>query len=148
MVEMPARIGTAPRWAAKATLGLVGVLAIAFALWWAFIRPGQVQDAAAVTQADATVAAAAPAIARETLKEVERYHDRTIEIRDRTVAGNAGIAAADGAAARIPADVDRAGRAALCLHALYRELPACTGLLELRAGRAGEADAGRAAAGR
>jgi hypothetical protein len=72
-------------------------LAAAAAAWWVFIRPGQVQDQAAVTKAGATVAAAAPAIARETLKEVERTHEKTIEIRERTAAGNAQIAAAAGA---------------------------------------------------
>lgn len=147
MTGMPARIGSAPRWAAIGLLAACSVIAIGAAIWWVFIRPGQVQDQAAVTKADGTVAAAAPAIARETLKEVERYHDRTIEIRERTAAGNAGIAAAEGAGARIPGDVDRAGRAALCVHALYRELPACAELLGLRAGRAGEADARGAAAG-
>jgi hypothetical protein len=110
------------------------VLAIAFALWWAFIRPGQVQDAAAVTKAEGTVAAAAPEIARETLKEVERTYEKRVEIERRTAAGNAGIAAAGGAGARIPADVDAAGRRALCLHAEYRDDPGCAALPGLRAG--------------
>jgi hypothetical protein len=127
-------------------LVVVGVLAAGFALWWAFIRPGQVQDAAAVTKAQATVVAAAPEIARETLREVERTHEKTIQIVERTRAGNAQIAAAAGASARVPADVDAAGRAALCLHALYRDDPGCTALPGLRAGGDMGAGAGGAAA--
>jgi len=132
-MEIAARLGRFARWQAFWPLGVLAVLGAAFALWWAFIRPGQVQDAAAVTKAGATVAAAAPAIAREALKEVERTHERTNEIRERTAAGNSQIAAAAGASARIPADVDAAGRAALCMHELYRDDPGCAPVPGLRA---------------
>ena len=148
MAGIAVRIGGAPRWAAIGLLGVCAALIIGGFIWWAFIRPGQVQDAAAVTKAEGTVAAAAPEIARESLKEVERFHEKTIEIRERTAAGNAAIGAAAGAGVAIPADVDAAGRAALCLHAVYRELPACTGLLELRAEQPGAADTRSAPAGR
>jgi hypothetical protein len=127
-------------------LVVVAVLAAGFVLWWAFIRPGQVQDAAAVTAAQATVAAAAPEIARETLREVERTYEKRVEIERRTATGNAAIAAAPGAAVRVPADVDAAGRAALCLHALYRDDPGCAALPGLRAGRDMGAGAGGAPA--
>lgn len=147
-MTMAARLVSFARWRAFWPLGVVLAAAAAFGLWWAFIRPGQVQDKAAVTQATATVAAAAPEIARETLKEVERTYEKRVEIERRTAAGNAEIAAAAGASVRIPADVDAAGRRALCLHAVYRDDPACAALLGLRAGPVGEADAGGAAAAR
>ncbi len=146
MIALAARLaGRSARFWVLVALCAVG---IAVALWWAFIRPGQVRDRAAETKAEATIAAAAPAIARETLKEVERFNETRIEIRDRVVAGNAAIGAAAGASVAIPADVDAAGRRALCLHALYRDDPACTAVPELRARPAVGDDAGRKPAGR
>ena len=134
-------------WAAKAALVLLGVLAVAFALWWAFIRPVQLRNKVAVAQAQQTVAAAAPKIAAETLREVERVHERTIEIHERVAAGNAAIAAAPGAAAAIPADVDAAGRAAVCMLDLYRDDPGCAPVQRLRAAQPVGGDTGSAAAG-
>lgn len=145
-MKLAARLGSAARWRAMLPLVLLGGLLLLAGLWWAFIRPGQVQDQAAVTKAGATVAAAAPEIARETLKEVERFNETRIEIRDRVVAGNAGIAAAPGAEAQIPAAVHDAGLRALCMHAVYRDDPGCAALLGLRAGAAGGSDTGRAPA--
>lgn len=129
---------------ALTALTVVGVL---ITLWWALIRPGQVQDQAAKARAAGTVAAAAPAIARHTLKEVERFNETRIEIRDRVVAGNAAIGAAAGASVAIPADVDAAGRRALCLHPLYRDDSGCAAVPELRAGAALGENTGRPPAG-
>lgn len=142
-MKLAARLGSAARWRALRPVALVIGLLVLAGLWWAFIRPGQVQDQAAVTKADATVAAAAPEIARETFKEVERFNETRVEIRDRVVAGNAAIAAAPGAQAEIPAAVHDAGIGALCMHSLYRDDPRCTELLGLRAGAAGGSDPGR-----
>jgi len=120
---------------------------VAVALWWAFIRPGQIADQAAETMANATIAAAAPTIARETLKEVERFNETRIEIRDRVVAGNQAIASAHGAGAAIPDPVHRAGLAALCMHPVYRDDPGCAAVPELRAGPVVDKDTGRRPAG-
>jgi hypothetical protein len=126
---------------------LLAFVAVAALAWFVLIRPGQLRDQAAETKADSTVASAAPAIARETLKEVERFNETRIEIRDRVVAGNASIGAAAGASVAIPADVDAAGRRALCMHPLYRDDPGCPAVSELRAGAAVGEDAGRKPAG-
>lgn len=131
-----------------AALALLALLLIGLGIWWFLLRPGRQQDKAAGAQAEATIAAAAPRIARDTLKEVDRYHEKTTEIRTITAAGNAAIAAADGAAHPMAPAVAAAGRAALCMHKIYRAHPGCAGLLELRAPQPDSADVGRAASGR
>ena len=144
-ISLPAVSGL--RWGARLALLAVLVLALAVAFWWAFVRPQQMRDRAAAAKAAQTLAASAPAIARDTLKEVERFHERTIEIREQVAGGNAGIAAAAGASASIPADVAAAGRAAVCMHAIYRDDPGCADVQRLRSGEPVAADNPGAAAG-
>ena len=114
-------------------------------LWWAlFIRPGQLKQANVNANAGAVVATGRQAAAEDATRIVERYHDRTTEIRTIQTEGVAAVAAAlDDAAG------GAAARRAICLLDPERQLsdPACE-LFETGAGqRAGE-NAGVAAARR
>jgi hypothetical protein len=128
------------RVAAVALLAIgVGVL-----IWALFIRPGELKADVAVAKAGAIVATGRQAAAEDQTRIVERYHDRTTEIRTIQTEGVAAVAAAlDDAAG------GAAARRAICLLDPARQLsdPACE-LFEAGAEKRKGPDAGLAAAKR
>jgi hypothetical protein len=98
----------------------IGVL-----IWALFIRPGQLKDDIRAATATATVATGEAAKAADAAKIVENTHEITRTIERQTITNEKLIRAAPGAGDLVAADVDRAGRAALCLRAVYRLHPAC-----------------------
>lgn len=103
---------------------------IAVVLWSAFIRPGQLKSQPAISKAESTVATGREAAAQDATHIVERYHDRTTEIRTIQSAGVAAVLAAPDAVAG-----GVAARRAICLLDNERQLsdPACE-LLKARPG--------------
>lgn len=129
-----------------ARVGAVALLGVGIAvlIWTLFIRPGELKADVAVAKAGATVATGRQAAAEDATKIVERYHDRTTEIRTIQTEGVAAVAAAlDDAAG------GAAARRAICLldHARQLSDPACQ-LFEAGAEKREGADAGLAPAGR
>jgi hypothetical protein len=127
--------------------GIAALLTIAL-LWWAvdrlFFAPGRAKAVTAAAEAGAVVATGRQAAAEDATKIVERYHDRTTEIRTIQTEGVAAVAAAlDDAAG------GAAARRAICLLDRARQLsdPACE-LFETGAEIGAGADAGVAAAAR
>lgn len=123
--------------------GLIGALI----LWAVFIRPNQKAGEAAEAKGNAVVAAGEAAKAADAVPIIEKHFTDRERIERVTIQGNAGILAAAGAADRIPADVDRAARAALCMREVYADHAACQQLPDADPGDGQGADPGRPAAG-
>lgn len=127
---------------------LVGVLLAIGAAWfvidWLFVAPGKAKAIVATANAGATVATGRQAAAEDATRIVERYHDRTTEIRTIQSDGVAAVLAAGDAAAG-----GAAARRAICLLDAARQLsdPACE-LFQTGAGVAVEGREGLAAPGR
>ena len=103
---------------------LLGI-GVAVLVWALFIRPGQLKADAALQKAGATVAVGEAAKANDARQIVENTHEITRTIERQTVTNERLIRAAPGAGDLVADDVDRAGRAALCLRASYQSDPAC-----------------------
>ena len=134
-------------WAVVVGAAVLG-LALVWLFWFVAIRPGQKAAEAAQAKGDGIVAAGEADKARAAVPIIEKHFTERERIERVTVEGNARILAAEGAQDRIPAAVDRAARAALCLHDLYRGDPACQFVPDVDPRRVEAADAGRAPAGR
>lgn len=108
-----------------------------------FVAPGRAKAEVATATAGATVATGRQAAAEDATRIVERYHDRTTEIRTIQSDGVAAVRAAPDAVAG-----GAAARRAICLLEPARQLsdPACK-LFAPGAGGAVEGRAGLAAAG-
>jgi hypothetical protein len=130
-------------------IAAVVLLAIGIAvLWWAlFIRPGDLKNETRVATSGAVVATGEAAKAADAARIVENTHEIERTIERQTITNERVIRAAPGAGDAVSADVDRAGRAALCLRHAYRLHPACQQLSGAGAGLDAGADAGRAPAG-
>ncbi len=128
------------RVAAVALLAIgIGVL-----IWALFFRPAELKADVAVAKAGATVATGRQAAAEDATRIVERYHDRTTEIRTIQASGIAAVEqAVDDAAG------GAAARRAICLldHARQLSDPACK-LFKTGAEKHQGPDAGLAPAGR
>lgn len=116
---------------------------------WYFVvyAPRAAQDVAAVAKADNTIKDAVPDIGKSSMKEVEKYYEKHIEIRDRVAAGQMAIATAEGADTPVPPAVAAAGLRALCMHEVYRVHPRCAEMQRLRPERDVGQDAGRRPSG-
>lgn len=105
---------------------LAGAAALALWLGWLLlIRPGQAERQAAEAGAAVVAAEGRAKAAADAAPIIERHYQTVREIERATSDGATGVLAAEGAADRVPAAVDRAGRAALCLQPLYRGDAAC-----------------------
>lgn len=136
-----------PRTALEIAAAIAALLLAAWLLWAVLIRPGQKAQEAARAKGDAVVAAGEAAKAADAIPIIEKHFTNRERIERVTITGNAGIMAAQGAQDRIPADVDRAARAALCLHQIYHDHPACQFLPDVDPRRDEGPDAGRPASG-
>lgn len=122
-------------------VGVIVFLIVTIALLIRFL--GDEKKDSAVLKAETTVAAAAPVVAGEAMKQVEKYSETRIEIRDRVVASNAAIQQAEGASVTIPSGVADAGIRALCMSALYSSHPRCAPVLDLHPEGLVDGDTGR-----
>lgn len=129
---------------AVAIVAAIAALAVAwFVIDRLFIAPGRARTETATAKAGTVVATGREAAAQDATKIVERYHDRTTEIRTIQTAGVAAVeAAVDDAAG------GAAARRAICLLDNDRQLsdPACQ-LFKAGAKKRADGDAGVAPAG-
>jgi hypothetical protein len=134
---------TGPRLAAVAALAL-GLIVLGWVVFdRVFIAPGRSRSEIATATAGAAVATGRQAAAEDATRIVERYHDRTTEIRTIQAAGVSAVQSAPDAVAG-----GRAARRAICMLDAARQLsdPACqlfeTGAGVAVEGREGLADPG------
>jgi hypothetical protein len=135
---------TGPRLAAVAALALGLVVLVWVVFDRVFVAPGRAEAEVATATAGATVATGRQAAAEDATRIVERYHDRTTEIRTIQSQGVAAVQAAPDAVAG-----GAAARRAICLLDAARQLsdPACE-LFKAGAGIAAEGREGMADPGR
>ncbi len=135
------------QWALRIGAAVLALLLLGMAIWWLFIRPGQMADDAARAKGDAVVATGQAAAAKDATGIIEKHFTERERIERVTIQGSQIIAAAPGAGDRIPDAVHRAGLRALCLHADYRGSAPCQQLHDADSADAAPADAGRNPAG-
>lgn len=117
----PARLGL------RLAAGVAALLIVGFILWWVFVHPGQLRQAAGQAKveshlADAGATAATAAIAEQVV------HDRTITtIHEITKEGENAVHSAAGADEHAPAVAAALG-AALCRMRTYAAEPDCAAL--------------------
>jgi hypothetical protein len=136
----------ARKYAAEIIFVVSALLFMAWLVWLVAIRPGQLAENAARAKAGSTIAQGEVAKAQDAARIVERHFTEKERIERVTIQGTAGIMAAQGAEVRVPADVDRAARAALCLQDAYRGADACQQLPRPDPGNGEGPNAGRPAA--
>jgi len=136
------------RLAAIGVAALVALLLIGFLAWWLLIRPRAAQVAAATARVEAATAAGTAEVAKGTLGITLDVNQRNAAV-DITTAENARvILSSPGASTSIGADLDRAGRSAVCLRAAYQYQPECAALRrDGRGERAADGDARSGPAG-
>lgn len=130
----------------KAIMYLVGgVLVIGtvwFLVWWFVIRPGELEDEAAQSKADAAAAHSETTTLEGSQRVTEKFTDTTRIIREITETTNAKILSAPGATDRVNPVIADATVAALCLQPVYSGKPPCTQMQQVRPEAAKGADAG------
>jgi hypothetical protein len=136
----------ARKYAAEIIGVVLGMLFLGWLVWLVAIRPGQMAEEAARAKAGSTIAQGEVAKAQDAARIVEKHFTEKERIERVTIQGTAGIMAAQGAEVRVPADVDRAARAALCLQDAYRGSDACQQLPRPDSGNGEGPNAGRPAA--
>jgi type II secretory pathway component PulM len=116
------------RWGVIAGIAAIALAAICFAAWWLIIRPANARADAAQAHVQAATSAGTAAAAQDTLKIVVAHDGIAAAIDALTRENDHAIHAAPGATESVGADLDRAGRAALCLRRAYQSDPGCAAL--------------------
>ena len=125
---------------------VLAALAIAFAVWWVFIHPGEMAANVGQANVDAGLGKATGTIATEAIPQINEANRQKVEVDVRVQKGMIDVRSAPDAAVKV-GGVSDALRRNLCLHEdLYAADPDCIALHQdpTRVGAAG-ADAGRAA---
>ena len=136
------------RWAVYLIGLLVAAAVVGFLVWWVVIRPRQAHVAAATARVEAATSAATAGAAQDTTKITLDVVQHRAAIDVTTQENARAIYAAPRAADSIGADLDRVGRAALCLRDAYQSDPGCSALRrDAEGGGAAPTDTGNAAAG-
>lgn len=114
---------------ARIVLGLVLAAVVLGLLWFGidrvFYAPGRAKVAVAAAKSDAIVATGESNKAADARAVTESIHEITRTIERQTITNERTIRAAQGAGDLVGIDVDRAGRAALCLRKAYVDAPVC-----------------------
>lgn len=132
------------RWVVYAGAALLIVCVIGFCLWWLLVRPHQARVAAAAARVEAATSAATAGAAQDTVRIVVGHDEKVASIDAQTRSNDHAISAAVGAGDTIGADLDRVGRAALCMRDAYQSEPACAAMRGPGEGvGAAQADLGR-----
>lgn len=117
---------------ARFTLYAIGAVLAAIllgvAFWWLFIHPRHVAERAAQDHADAAVSTGTAGASQDTVRivvGVDQQHATTDRV---TTENDHDIKAAPGAGESVGADLDRAGRNALCMRVAYSTASWCAAL--------------------
>jgi hypothetical protein len=125
-LRLPAARGA--RLALFAVAGLLVAGALAFALWWLFVRPRAAKVEAATARVEEATATGTAGASQDALKITVDVQQQRVAIDTITRENDRAIHIAAGSTEKVGPDVARAGRAALCLRAAYQHQPECSAL--------------------
>jgi hypothetical protein len=109
-------------------IGLMLAGALAFAMWWLFLRPRAAKVGAATARVEAATATGTAGASQDALKITVDVQQQRVAIDSITRGNDHAIHAANGSTNSVGPDPDRAGRAALCLRNAYKRDPVCAAL--------------------